>query len=465
MSGRLRSLFGRLKLKHSLLNQYLLIILLAIVLVPVMFPLSITAVYLFMPPEDLGGEEIYQFGAEMEKMWHNEARQLDGASAEEIDARLIRLKEKYEEASMYWVDGQGRTRLRLPDTLDVPERWTPAFTVRFMKERYDGDPFTVVAFIGGKEEAGFMVFELPRSEMTTRGQQIWEKRDTVLIMTTLSVIVLFLFVSWIFFYRIRRRLLRLQQAMTQPSPHGIPSPTVVHKPDEIGKLEQAFNTMIGELEAGRRREREEERLRRSLIANLSHDLRTPLTAIRGHVYSLQEEPLSEKGRQSLALIDRKVGYLGQLIDNLMSYTLLAAGKYPYRPERTDMVRLLRTVCANWYPAFENEGFEIELELPERGFAWEVDPAWFERVMDNLLQNVLRHAKTGNYLAVRAYRQDGAGVIELEDRGPGMNGVSGDKGAGIGLTIVALMLKEMKLDWDIISGSGGTVIRIRGLIQI
>jgi signal transduction histidine kinase len=223
--------------------------------------------------------------------------------------------------------------------------------------------------------------------------------------------------------------------------------------------------MIGQLEHGRLRENEEEQLRRQLIANLSHDLRTPLTAIRGHAFQLNEEQLTGRGRESLLVIDRKVDYLSRLIDNLLSYTLLSTGRYPYRPELIDMNRLMRQLCANWYAAFEQQGIELELDAPERSFRWQIDPQWMERITDNLFQNILRHAGDGSYALVRLYEQDGSGYISFVDHGPGMNSESGAAGSGIGLSIVTLMAKEMGLHLAIDSSSEGTRITLQGLNQI
>lgn len=80
---------------------------------------------------------------------------------------------------------------------------------------------------------------------------------------------------------------------------GLPQIVPPGKPDEIGRLEEAFNTMVTELKAGRAREAEEEALRKRLVADLSHDLRTPLTVIRSHLHVLGKEPLSPHGQSSL----------------------------------------------------------------------------------------------------------------------------------------------------------------------
>ncbi|WP_314003396.1 HAMP domain-containing sensor histidine kinase [uncultured Paenibacillus sp.] len=440
----MKALVDRLRLQNSLLSKYLLILLCATVLLPIVYPLVNVVLYYSTAEGQYGQEGLYQNGAKLERMWHDEADKLGGLSAAGVDAALRRLKGEYPLAAMYRVDGSGRTGLVLPGgteesggdvqagtpaSVGVPEVWTPGYTVRFMKERINGDPFTIVAFIGGDERQGFMVFEVPRAEMISEGQRVVQDRSTIVIAGMLLVLALFLFVSLMFFYRIRRRLVRLQTAMTAPSENGIPSPVEVYNEDEIGRLEGAFNGMIGKLQDGRRREAEEEALRRDLIAKLSHDLRTPMTAIRAHAFGLKAEPaLSDKGRTSVELIERKIGYLGRLIENLFSYTLLSARKYPYRPADTDIVRLARTLIAGWYPVFEEERLTIELDLPEEtGVRWTVDPEWMERVLDNYVQNVLRHAKNGRYVRFAVSPEDG-GAIVIEDRGPGMSAESAEQGA-------------------------------------
>ena len=90
--------------------------------------------------------------------------------------------------------------------------------------------------------------------------------------------------------------------------------------------------------------------------------------------------------------------------------------------------------------------------------WEVDPQWVHRVLDNLFQNIYRHAKSGQFVAVRIENE----TIVIEDHGPGMKGKSSQKGVGVGLSIVSLMLKEMQLDWNIETSEHGTIMTIQRL---
>jgi len=454
------NLWQRFRLNNSLLSQYLLIVLSAVALLPL--TMLLVSALKFSPEPGNSGNGLYRNGEKLKQMWHEEATKLGASDDQEIERELKRLKERYAKANLFWVDGTGTTRLQLPEQSALPQVWTAAFTVQFMKERHGGEPFTVVAFIGGKPERGFIVFDLPRSVMRVDNTGIWDSYAIVLIACALLIFGLFLFISLLFFNRIRKRLVYLQIAMTYPySGSGIPGIIPVGSKDEIGRLEGAFNDMVRKLEASREREIEEEALRRDLFAKLSHDLRTPLTTIQGHAYSLRCEPLSASGKQSVELIEHKIGYLNRLIENLFSYSLLSSGKFPYRPRNVDIVRTVRTLFAGWYPVFEQEKFTIELDLPDTMMYWKLDPEWLERILDNYLQNVLRHAKSGRYIAITV-TDEGEGAIAISDRGPGMGGRSAEQGAGLGLSIVSLMLKEMGLYGQFESNGQreGTTVTIR-----
>lgn len=444
------------KLKKSLLVQYFVIILMATMILPI--SMTVVSIIFYNSMEQADSTARYYNGTDLEAMWIAEAKGLSGASADEVHQKLAEMKTIYREATMYWVDENGQTKDKFPQSLQVPDMWSASEAISFMKRNRGNtvDPFTVVAFIGEDQREGFMVLQILRSDMVSPSDELRAKYNYVFPIALLLIFALFIIISTLFFYRIRKRLLHLQKTMAAPEANGIPATIEVTKEDEIGRLEQSFNGMVEALETSRNREIEEEVLRKELIANLSHDLRTPLTTLRAHAYRLKKESLSVKGQESLDFIDEKVNYMGELIENLLSYTLLTTGKYPYDPEHVDMARLLRNSFASWYPMFEELQFTIEVEIPERRLMWEVDVQWIHRVLDNLFQNIYRHAKSGQFVAVRIENN----MIMIEDRGPGMKGKSNEQGVGIGLSIVSLMLKEMQLDWNIETSEGGTIVTIR-----
>ncbi|EFV75202.1 hypothetical protein HMPREF1013_04635 [Bacillus sp. 2_A_57_CT2] len=386
-------------------------------------------------------------------------KKLERASQEAILSHFSKWKKKYPDASMFWVDEHGNLMEQLDVKGDLPANWTPAFTAKFIKERYGGDPFTVISFIGGDEKNGFIVLEIPRNLFLPPIVEVTEKYGLLLGAGLLLIITLFIIVSFLFFRGIRKRLLHLQEAMERRDMDNLPIGIDVQKNDEIGQLEQTFNEMILELKESKQREQEEEQLRRELIANLSHDLRTPLTKINAQTYSIAKEKLSSEGKQAVKALETSIVKIDRLIENLMSYTLLMASKHKQELTELDAVRFVRESMASWYPVFEKESFEVIIELEPFQEKWQADPVWLSRIFDNILQNVLRHAKDGLYLEVATESTDEYDAIVFIDHGKGLKNSSNEKGAGIGLSIVDMMVKGMKLEWDIDSGDEGTSIKI------
>ncbi|QPA31132.1 HAMP domain-containing sensor histidine kinase [Thermaerobacillus caldiproteolyticus] len=444
-----------MKFFRSLLAKYMIIVVTAIFLIQIVFVIyaliMFGADYIISPEDSLNPNVI-------EEKWHDEARKIRNVSEETIQKHFKKWKQQYPDASMFWVDGNGNLRTQFDVKEELPLKWTATSTAHFIKERYGGDPFTVIAFVGKDETQGFIVFEIPRNQLKPPDGQ---KYGSVLLSLTIGMIFLFILASFLFFKGIRKRLLNLQEAMEVRDVNGLPIQVDVKKNDEIGQLEQTFNQMVFELRESKQREQEEEKLRRELIANLSHDLRTPLTKIRAQTYLIAKEELSEEGNQAIKSMEDSIDHIDRLIENLMSYTLLMASKYKFEPKEIDVVRFVRESIASWYSLFEKEGFEIDVELnPFEKNKWMIDPLWMGRILDNLFQNVLRHAKSGRYIGVKTESTKEYDAFVISDRGKGMKNKSNEKGAGIGLSIVDMMVKGMELDWDMKSSEQGTIIKIK-----
>ncbi|UOR11181.1 sensor histidine kinase [Halobacillus amylolyticus] len=439
----------------SLQAKYLLLILLAFLALPISFPFVSMVVYL---PATLLEEPNEPYGnhSTFEARWNKEADALSGAEDEQVSARLYELYEEFPDASMFWVNEQGETMETVNYEDSLPEQWSSSYTVQFMKNNYDNDPFTVVSFIGESEEnQGFMVVQLDREFIGPPITQLSSFYNYVFGAVILLFMSVFVFLSWLFFKKFHKRLVRLQDAMERKGEAGIPFPVKRSNDDEIGQLEESFNHMIHELEESRQREQQEEKIRRELIANLSHDLRTPLTTIRAALNGVSPEVTSEQGRNKLLSVNNKIDYVSELIDNLFSFTLLTGKKYPYHPEKMEMNRFIRETAAHWYPALEEHEIEVDVQTLDTPIYWNVDPKWMERVFDNLLQNLVRYASDGRYAGLVVTHD----TITVEDNGPGMERTADRQGAGIGLSIVELMTREMNVKLAIETNKQGTKVNI------
>jgi len=435
-----------MNIRRSLVTKYLLLILASLFMWPIL-----PAIY-YLPDILLKQDTIHE-PLEIEKMWEHEAEQLNEANENTINEKLGKIQGHYPKAELFWVDKAGKTHVINQRIVEIPDQWTPLNLINYLDRKKQQDIFTVTATIGKDGEQGFMVFHIQKSITTLAIQPV--NGDLFLILIIFVVGVSIVVVSLLFFLGIRKRLVQLQSAMSDTVNDGIPDKVTVNNSDEIGQLEKAFNRMIDQLKDSRKREKEEEYLRKQLIANISHDLRTPLTVIRQHAYSIQNNPSSLKATASVQIIVNKLNDVGKLLENLLTYTLLSAGKYPLEKTNIDVIEELRNAVAEWYPVFEKEGFEVNVHLADCSLIWEVDPLWLRSILDNLFQNVIRHASSGGYICVETIDRDGDLFMVIRDKGRGMEHHSEAKGAGIGLSIVSLMTREMDVFWEVSSSPQGT----------
>lgn len=479
----------KLRFGRSLMSRYILLILCAVLFVPVVLP--ITSVIYVVVVNNVSKSSAAPYGdvTHISNLWSNESKKLGQATPAKIDDRMKQLHAKYPKSSVYRVDENGKTAFILGGEgvevietpvngstlttlkwpLDdqkkvetrIPAVWDASYTLAFMKEAVYRDPLTVVSFIGGGNQdkgKGFMVIEVPRY-LLQQSQSNWPMELLYLGLLMTIIFLLFIVMSILFFARIRKRLIRLQTAMVTPGKEGIPLPVDIRRSDEIGQLEDSFNQMVYQLTESRHREREEEQFRKRLIAGLSHDLRTPLTVIRGHMHALHKEALSDKGISSLSRMESKMDDLSGLIDNMLSYNLLASGKYTLKLEEKDVLRIVRETAAAWYPVWEKEQFDIDIDLPDEPLIWNVDEQGMRRILDNLFQNVVRYAGDGKYIGISTERIQDRTALVIRDQGPGMQQEVGAKGTGLGLSIVDLLVREMGLRKKVDSSPEGVRIFI------
>jgi len=452
---------------RSLLARYILIIVFALFLIQ--FAYLLIAIFMSSFANEIG-ESRTEVGKaserEIQQQWHKAASMIQSDEQAEIEQLFAEWQKIYPDSSMFWVDEHGVLLSQYNVKKQYPQNWNTSYTVKFMKSGYGGDPYTVVAFIGANEDRGFVVIELPRALFNPPLIQLYDNYGYLLLIGVVIVVFVFILVSLLFFRGIRKRLLQLQEAMTIRDVDTLPIPIDVKRHDEIGQLEEAFNQMVAELKESDEHQQREEQLRRELIANLSHDLRTPLTKIRAQAYTLNKEVSSVDAQHALSLLEHSIVHVDRLMENLVSYTLLMASKYELQLREVDVIRYTRECVASWYSVFEKEGFEIDVNLTSfQQPKWNIDPIWWSRVIDNILQNVLRHAKEGCFVSVSSVSTEEFDAIRISDRGFGISHVSNEKGAGIGLSIVDMMVKGMSLHWEIQSTELGTTIILQRLKHI
>ena len=192
--------------------------------------------------------------------------------------------------------------------------------------------------------------------------------------------------------------------------------------DEIDRLEATFDRMVDRISRQMEELRRHDRLRRDLIANVSHDLRTPLAGLQGYLETLllKGETLPpEEARGYLETALAQSEHLGGLVAQLFELASLEAGAVELHRETFSLSELAQDIVQKFRLPAERAGVGLEAELPADLARVEGDVRLIERVLDNLIDNGLRYTPQGGRVTV-GLRADGSGVdVRVEDTGPGI----------------------------------------------
>ncbi|MDP3064755.1 MAG: ATP-binding protein [Chloroflexota bacterium] len=181
--------------------------------------------------------------------------------------------------------------------------------------------------------------------------------------------------------------------------------------DEVAELGQAFNSMAAALQ----RDRD---LRHNMMADIAHELRTPLSVLRGNVEAMLDG-VTPPDRENLQSLHEETLLLGRLVDDLRTLTLAEAGRLELRPEPTDMAELARQTARSLEPQASIKGIRLALELPPAPPHALVDPDRTTHALRNLLTNAIRYSPQGGVVTVRmAGERDGV-AVSVADTGPGI----------------------------------------------
>jgi signal transduction histidine kinase len=245
--------------------------------------------------------------------------------------------------------------------------------------------------------------------------------------------------------------------------------------DALGRIANAFNGMAGALERSEERRREMESARRELFAAISHDLRTPLAAIRATVEALADGVVSdaETRERYLATAIAEADRLSLLVDDLFELATIDGGELRLHIELLQVEDVISEAVDAFRPQVEQKGISLAFErtstCPVRA-----DPQRLGRVLANLLQNALRHTPPDGTIVLQTALLDGAVKVVVSDSGEGI--AEGDRervfqrfyrgeksrsrefgGSGLGLAIARGIVQAHGGNIWVEGGPGGATI--------
>ena len=250
---------------------------------------------------------------------------------------------------------------------------------------------------------------------------------------------------------LRKSARQLREGMAQQLERETNTLLAVSSGDrEMRALADALNGQLAQLRAERQRYQHGDLELKEAITNISHDLRTPLTAIVGYLALLEGEEKSETVERYLSQISNRTQVLHQLSEELFAYALLTAPQ-PLHPQRVDLRGLVEEALLSYCGAMEQRGMEPTIQLPEGRVERNLAPTAAGRVLSNIISNALKYS-AGDF----AVTMTPDGVITFANSAPDLNPLlvqrlfdrfftveTARHSTGLGLSIAKLLTQQME----------------------
>ena len=309
-------------------------------------------------------------------------------------------------------------------------------------------------------------------------ERFWRELGPIMLTATVTVLALGMALVAITVFGPARRRLRSVQAAAERLGTG---DTTARAPeqggDEVTAVAHSFNRMADELERRAAALDASNRARRQLLADVSHELMTPLTAMRGYIETLSMPQLAlndDTRTKYLGIIEDETHRLERIVGDLLDVAKLETGGITLRHEDVTIATLFDRVRARHGREAAARHIEISATVAPTADALRGDPDRLEQSLQNLVANALRHTPDGGTIALSASRLEDRIILEVRDSGEGIppehlphifdrfykadGARRAASGSGLGLSIVRAIVRAHGGDVTA-RNNGGAVFQI------
>ena len=203
-----------------------------------------------------------------------------------------------------------------------------------------------------------------------------------------------------------------------------------------------------------------------IFTNISHDLRTPITVLKGYIEMLylqsQKEDLPPAIHATIEKMQRNSQELVHSVNNLFNLAKIQSGDMVFHIQKVNLTQVCHEIILEFYTILEEEKFHVEVNIEDKPLYANVDIEAVGRILKNLIDNAIKYGNAGKFLGISLYKKDNHIYIEVEDHGAGISekdkihiftrAYTADrkKGNGLGLAISQELANSMAGSISVVS---------------
>lgn len=267
------------------------------------------------------------------------------------------------------------------------------------------------AFIGHLEAMQGMMGDMMGSTVNQAALEFISNLGQTLWIAGLLGVALALLLGGLFTRQIVAPLGEVATAARRIAKGDLSQKVKVRGSNELTDLGESFNTMAQTLSHDRQ-------LRQNMVADIAHELRTPLSVLQANIEAMQDGVL-EASAENLASLHQETSLLARLIEDLGTLSLAESGQLEFHPRATDLIKLSSQIMEGMRTQFTSKNVILALEAPDSLVPVFVDPDRIEQVMRNLLSNAFRYTPEGGRVTLRLVTDSEGVVAAVTDTGTGI----------------------------------------------
>ncbi len=277
--------------------------------------------------------------------------------------------------------------------------------------------YVAVRVRSGAETHAVVRFALPLSEVQLQIRVIYR----VVLLGAIVTIIIALTIAYYVSKSITSPIRRMQRAAERIAGGDFDSRVKVKSKDELGQLAKSLNVMADELQQQIEDLKKMDTIRTDFVANVSHELKTPLTLIKGYIETLEGRALNdkEKSRRFIAIIKENADRLENIINDLLSLSEMELSRDCLNKARFDLKSQIDDIALGFGHSLEAKGITLNVDVQGEDFTIEADSDKIEHVFVNLLDNAIKYTEPGGRIDISIREDAEDATVIVEDNGIGI----------------------------------------------
>lgn len=278
----------------------------------------------------------------------------------------------------------------------------------------------------------------------------------ILLILLLSVTGVLLFIRFNFQAQQKQMIIELKRVIDG----NLNTRLLTGNTDLLDEFVFSINQLIEQLDNLQIQSIKSDAVRKRLLSNFSHDIRTPLTSIIGYVDALKDDvgASEEEKQEYIEIILRKANALKLLIEEVFHMAKLDADEVPLQMETLDFAEITREAVIDFLPELSQHGMELKADIPGKKCPVVADRLSLQRAIGNMVKNAIQYGKEGKVLGIELVECAGEYRLSIWDKGPGIakedlsnifkrmyradqSRNTANRGSGLGLAIAKALVEK------------------------